>query len=218
MPGRYPTPAQTSLYINGVWIDDAYRVSYSKTNPLAPLYGYNEEHFSAVALGKTLVTGSLIISYRYPGYLMAAIKNEVSGVKRKRDLANEAAAAILRAPATLRVAMLEEARQRGFLDHLESQFTELFAGNGQGSGNKVESPVANSGVDSDTEIKIYFDNPEVAYHVKIIQGVQFSGESMEIDAGAAAGGSSSVSGRPLFEAYSFIAKDVVENIVPGNVP
>ena len=72
---HYPTPAQTTVFIGGYHIDDAYGVHFEVQHPRVPLYSYNQSEFSQVADGKILVTGTLMINFRYPGYLAEAIKN-----------------------------------------------------------------------------------------------------------------------------------------------
>lgn len=81
--GDYPTPNETKLYINGQWIDDAFRVDHEMSNPKVPIYGYHQRNFSQVADGKVIVSGNLMIHFRYPGYLMYAINDQLT----QRELA-----------------------------------------------------------------------------------------------------------------------------------
>ena len=70
----YPTPSTTKCYINDVELDDIFRVDFKRNKNHQPIYGYNDEQFGFVAKGKELVTGQIIINFRYPGYLTAVIK------------------------------------------------------------------------------------------------------------------------------------------------
>jgi len=69
----YPTPAQTTVFIGDQYLDDAYSINFEIQQPRVPLYGYNQSYFSLMADGKILITGTLIINFRYPGYLQTAI-------------------------------------------------------------------------------------------------------------------------------------------------
>jgi hypothetical protein len=77
----YPTPSTCSYAIhmtnpNGVSpggehydVDDMYRVDFQRRISRQPIYGYDDKKFGFVAEGKELVTGNIIINFRYPGYL-----------------------------------------------------------------------------------------------------------------------------------------------------
>ena len=81
---NYPTPAQTSVFIGGFHVDDAYGIHFEVQHPRVPLYSYNQSEYTQVADGKILVTGTLMINFRYPGYLAEAIEND----QRIQDTAN----------------------------------------------------------------------------------------------------------------------------------
>jgi len=78
----YLTPSTTTYYINGVLIDDMYRVDFRRAINRQPVYGYNSRQFDFVADGKELITGNLIINFRYPGYLRNVI---VDGKLRENE-------------------------------------------------------------------------------------------------------------------------------------
>jgi hypothetical protein len=71
----YPSPSTVTYFINDVWIDDMFRVDFQRKVNYQPIWGYDSRKFDFIAKGKEIVTGNLIINYRYPGYLRAAIKN-----------------------------------------------------------------------------------------------------------------------------------------------
>lgn len=65
----YPTPSTTTYYINEFLIDDMYRVDFTRRVQHQPIWGYDSKKWDFVAKGKELVTGNLILNFRYPGYL-----------------------------------------------------------------------------------------------------------------------------------------------------
>lgn len=71
----YPSPSTVTYFINDVLIDDMFRVDFQRKVNYQPIWGYDSRKFDFIAKGKEIVTGNLIINYRYPGYLRAAIKN-----------------------------------------------------------------------------------------------------------------------------------------------
>lgn len=77
IPGQYPTAGDARVYINEFWIDDTLRVDYSIDHPKIPMWGYHQKYTADVAAGKVLVTGNMMIHFRYPGYLMYAISQKL---------------------------------------------------------------------------------------------------------------------------------------------
>jgi hypothetical protein len=72
--GDYPTPGDVKIYIDDLWVDDAYRIDYEEQDKKIPLWGYHQKKYSDVADGKAIVVGNIIIHYRFPGYLNHAIQ------------------------------------------------------------------------------------------------------------------------------------------------
>jgi len=69
----YYTPAQVTVYLNGYLVDDACAISYEVSDNWTPLWGHNDRLFRRVAEGQTMVMGSLLVRFRYHGYLKRAI-------------------------------------------------------------------------------------------------------------------------------------------------
>ena len=88
----YPTPSTTNYYINGYLIDDVFRIDFKRAQQHQPIYGYHSDKFDFVARGKELVTGQIVINYRYPGYLRNVIerghisKNDLSAAVFNKNL------------------------------------------------------------------------------------------------------------------------------------
>jgi hypothetical protein len=79
MPKKfYPSPSSTTYYINEYLLSDMYRVDFKRDVRKQPIYGYDSKQFDFVAKGKELVTGQLVVNYRYPGYLRNVIKQAAS--------------------------------------------------------------------------------------------------------------------------------------------
>ena len=78
----YYTPAQVTVFLNSYLIDDACAISYDVMDNWLPLYGHNDRLFRNLAQGQTLVTGDLIIRFRYHGYLKRAITAVSDGMSK----------------------------------------------------------------------------------------------------------------------------------------
>lgn len=218
-PGAYPTPAQVSVFVGDVWIDDAFRLEVRYQNPQIPLYGYSEAEFSEVAQGKRIVQGSLIINYRYPEYLRTAI--ESIGYKRmERSKAIEMINDLRTSSVEDRIAALEEARALGRGKEMKPIFVNEFA---QRRG-KIQPEFARDKAGQDrlathipsamrmsaseeVTLKIFFDTPEAAQYHWEVEGVHLVGSAMTIS-NQAQGGDASASGMPLYEVYTFFARRI----------
>jgi len=220
--GSYPTPAQVSVFVGNVWVDDAYRIEVRDQNQLIPLYGYADKEFTAVAQGKRIVQGSLIINYRYPEYLLAAIDGH-GHKKVEMESAVALAHALQNADITERIAILEQARMNGVGKEMREVFTSKYLK--EVTFNSPEDlrtrfllerwyPSATSlpstmQMDPKREIslRIWFDMQERARYYTSIEGVRFVGRAMTVS-NAAGGGDASSSGQPLYEIYTFFAKRI----------
>jgi hypothetical protein len=70
----YFSGAQTEISIGKFKVDEAIEVEGVYSMSQTPIYGYASTHFNTVAVGKVLVSGSIIINYVFDGYLYAFIK------------------------------------------------------------------------------------------------------------------------------------------------
>lgn len=109
----YPSPSTVTYFINDILIDDMFRVDFQRKVNYQPIWGYDSRKFDFIAKGKEIVTGNLIINYRYPGYLRAAIKaaeesNNAIRVAAEREIENKQNSAI----------------GQGFLQEIDSQILE----------------------------------------------------------------------------------------------
>lgn len=96
IPGQYPTSGDVKVFIDGKWVDDTLRVSVEEECRKVPLWGYHQKFMGGVADGKMIVTGTLAIHFRFPGYLMYAIQGIVD--RRKMQEADRLMNAEQRGP------------------------------------------------------------------------------------------------------------------------
>jgi hypothetical protein len=74
----YPSPSAVTYYINGLFIDDVFRVDFERKVTHQPVWGFDSQTYDFIARGKEVVSGNIIVNFRYPGYLRAAIKHSKS--------------------------------------------------------------------------------------------------------------------------------------------
>lgn len=65
----YPTASSVAGFLDGYHVDQLYQIQYKESNNLLPIYGYNDKFFSSVAQGKYLVQGVIVINFITPLYL-----------------------------------------------------------------------------------------------------------------------------------------------------
>jgi hypothetical protein len=232
---NYPSPAETKIYINNSWIDDAYRVDYTVSNPRTPLYDYTSTFFKDVAEGHTIVHGQLILNFRFPGYLMTAIKDNL-GYQKQRGIfktglvarqfqsrsldgsrgtaqSSELIRDLLEGSAQERVSKLLAYKRLGALEHVKQVSDALF-GDGTNMislGGETAGAVATHQGRLPFSITMRYGGEEALY-TKTIEECYLVGESQVISASAIAGGDLSASGMPIFEIYSFFGRKVSDTV------
>jgi len=97
-PGQYPTAGDARVFINEHWVDDTLRCDVDVQHRKIPLYGYHQKYYADMAAGKVIVTGSLMIHFRFPGYLMYAIGKTLGRKALEVYDQDEALRAQLRSP------------------------------------------------------------------------------------------------------------------------
>lgn len=237
----YPTPAQTSVFIGDLYIDDAYRVSFEVEHPRVPLYGYNRNTFSVVADGKLLITGNLTINYRFPGYLTQAIESHRQRVFERtasdtRYLPLGSTRGLLpehQEPPPSRVWVrkkFEELRKttKGS-DRLALLAHSLRAGTFRPTSQILETmfsvgahqrpfssqhtnPAAMKSKGGGFDIQVVFGDGYGPQRVDLIRDCFITGMGKAISA-SAGGGDVSVSGMPIYEVYPFIARTIEHYVI-----
>jgi len=70
----YFSGSQARIYINDYLAEEVTQIDGSYSYAHYPIYGYRSKHFDAVASGRVLVSGNLMINYISSGYLYAFAK------------------------------------------------------------------------------------------------------------------------------------------------
>lgn len=83
----YFTGSQASIWIDDIWVDEVFGISFSASQSILPIFGYASSLFDAVARGKVLVQGVFEINFVDEGYLYSVL-NELAR-RRSGDKATE---------------------------------------------------------------------------------------------------------------------------------
>jgi hypothetical protein len=78
--------AQISLFVDGIWMDDAVAISFTLSNPKSPVYGYNSQYYDLVAQGNKVVQGQLIVAYTEEGYLTSIMAQRYKNIYGTTDI------------------------------------------------------------------------------------------------------------------------------------
>lgn len=217
----YPSPAEVKIFIDGNWVDDAYRVDYAISTPRTPLYDYTSRFYKHLADGHTTVQGQLIINFRFPGYLQAALDNKLFRDPRVLKALEDAGdmyrdLAVGTAEDKLRTLM--EMKAQGSLKPAK-QVSQSVWGTGphavpgvslDASARTHKNVLSQQDIDR-FDLEIWYGGEEANYS-HAIRDCVIIGESQVISAAAMAGGDLSASSLPIFEVYSFFAKRVESRI------
>ena len=204
--GDYPTPAQITVSIGDVWLDDALRVEFREESPKIPIFGYDERRPSVFADGRSYVSGSIVINYRFPGYILWAARYKHTR-RAKIQEAVELITRIREATVEERIRLLDEARQQGIEDEIADILEKSVTGYDEGKSipNILENPASEG-----FQVRIWFDTPEHSLYYRSINGVRFTGRSLAVNNSVNAGADMSASGMPILEVYTFVASEVTD--------
>lgn len=84
----YFTGAQAEIWIGNTFLAESTEVNYSYPAEKVPLYSYASTHFVAMATGRVIVTGSIMINFIEKGYLFKALNNYKNEQKNFSDKLN----------------------------------------------------------------------------------------------------------------------------------
>lgn len=215
----YFSGAITNLYIGDILVDEVTSLKYNLEQQKRPVYGYASSNWNFMARGTTIVTGYFTINFKEAGYLYYVLEyfnNLNVGVDR-------ATAPILE-PVTQKnkgqVTISKENIERlinGNIDYDRNEFYTSLASledeEFEDLAEKFEDKIWNQSArkleetrtrpDEFSEFDIFItygnvDSPSVNHTGRRITGVELTGQSQIIE----------ISGEPLQEAYTFIARDV----------
>ena len=228
----YPTPSDVKCYIGNIELDDIFRVDFKRQINHQPVYGYNSQQFDFVAKGKELVNGQIVINFRYPGYLTAAIEKSKKEQVNNSDVYTDefdvsktnSALADIEKNAVDGMSPIEKTKyianklKAGYLtnqDIVDQIKYNLDKSYGVNTGNVLEkATVFDSPLDRSTD-KYTFDmmikygnHDKDAGFYRVFTNCVLVGESSTYSAAAGAGNDMSSSAQPIFEIYPFFAKTV----------
>jgi len=229
----YPTPASVTYYIGDILIDDMFRVDFQRKVDHQPVWGYDSQTYDFVARGKEIVSGSIIINYRYPGYLKAAIqryyenKNKTNQIVNNNIMGEEEVAYDPTFFRTLDKLDLEnKVKVLGnqliknnrttvaMVSKLKENMRKLYGANGttaeeaDGSTEFYQSILDQKQIyQFDLSVRYGFQNVTGGY-IRRFKDCVIIGESETVNAAAGLGGDLSSSAQPILEVYSFFAKTI----------
>jgi hypothetical protein len=224
MSDKYYTPCNVGIYIGGYKLSDAFRVDWDARDSKTPLYGWADDTFSAVTNGRKIVTGRLIINYKYPGYLSTAITEFTHGENPvdNREAANQMDEYLSKSSVE-RVKLLAQLASKNFGnkygDNRLGSRTGL--GSDRGSIQMAGGPMREFSSMSEAykqkrtfDILVAYGDITTEEHIETtIKDAYIVGQSQVISASATGGGDVSSSGSPIYEIYSFFAKEILERSV-----
>ena len=213
--------ANVSLYIGDIWVDEVTSIKYQIEQQKRPVYGYASYHWDFVAKGTSMVTGMFTINFKESGYLYYVLKrlqdaganahltptqiaegkvNETTPIERDNiERFLERPMGELKYKDLADIAALPDAKFENYAEAFEDAVW--------GSTGETLDSVASAEhrrVDHMESFDIFIvygnmDDHTSNHTVKRIQKVELVGQSQLVE----------VSGEPIQEAYTFIARDVV---------
>jgi hypothetical protein len=226
--GDYLTPSHSAVYINEWHVEDCYDVRWQTEDTTSPSFDYMRREYQAISPGKVLVSGSLAINFRYPGYLTNALidhsKKNAVGTPAELRFSKELSSWIsdmVQGTKADKFKLLVEAAAKGqtFLDRVAVASSAMLSlppsGDFARRGTEVKLPYDYQNSDPLGQIKpidiwIFYGDPQDQFVADKLSGVVFVGQSKTLSAGASTGGGVSSSGTPIMEIYPFFAKNVTQ--------
>jgi hypothetical protein len=218
MSDKYYTPCNVGIYIGGYRLSDAFRVDWDARDSKTPLYGWADDTFSAVTNGRKIISGRLVINYKYPGYLSTAI-NEFTHNQNPIDTRKEVheTEEFLSKSSVERVKWLAQVAAKNYGDNELGGSVNWAGGSIQMAGEPLRefSSALEAYKQKRTfDILVAYGDIMSEDHIELlIKDAYIVGQSQVISASATGGGDVSSSGSPIYEIYSFFAKEILENLV-----
>jgi hypothetical protein len=210
-PREYFSGTDCYISFNNVPIDEIVTLEFALQEPIVPIYGYASYTYDAVAHGARIVTGAFTIAFKESLYIRSALEKlssqNVSSSNPKRPTSNMNTAELLAWMKGKDFKQIEELANR-YGERLWNKEASTMV-------NKQHSPFFST-VNSDLSaygfdiiisygselIEIGKEVKDFPGTVKIINGVHLTGVNQVVQP----------SGEPIYERYSFIAKDIDNTI------
>jgi len=210
--------ANVSLYIGDIWIDEITSIKYQIEQQKRPVFGYASYHWDFVAKGTSMVTGMFTINFKESSYLFYVLDRiRKAGTNahltptelingQTRPIDRNTIERFLEKPMD-RLKYKDIADIASLPDDKFENLAEQFEDTVWGKTGETLDSVAYADhrrVDHMDSFDIFLaygnmDDHTSNHTVKRIQRVELIGQSQLIE----------VSGEPIQEAYTFIARDVV---------
>ena len=213
--------ANVSLYIGDIWVDEVTSIKYQIEQQKRPIYGYASYHWDFVAKGTSMVTGMFTINFKESGYLYYVLKRiQDAGANAHltpTELAEGSTSQTNPIDRNTIERFLEKPLDRekykdiadiaSLPDEKFENYAEQFEDTVWGkTGETLDSVTSTEHrrVDHMDSFDIFIvygnmDDQTSNHTVKRIQKVELVGQSQLVE----------VSGEPIQEAYTFLARDVV---------
>lgn len=214
LPGKALNASSAKVYINGYWVDDFVSMRYEYQNPKVPFRGYHQKEWTAVADGKLMVIGNMVLNFRYPGYILRAI-SAISGVDAEiQNRFNMSKARLYELIDRIRVAspqervtILSSAPPEAF--DLMSELMDATLNGGipeTQSANPVELGPSDPWSGSrGFDVDIVYGDEDNAFVERLVS-VHMTSQARDMTNSASQGA------EPLYDAYSFFAKKIVVDL------
>jgi hypothetical protein len=233
----YPTPSTTRYFIQGVEIDDIFRVDFRRNVQHQPIYGYNSKQYGFIAEGKELVMGSIIINFRYPGYLRNIVLRQLQGKERmQEEFGSKFSTENAISNASLQMTLDDVDMQGSTTDKmaiLANRMTEALRTQRVATNNDIvkklkdvfeqkfysttrvdeptalESPLStHRAYPFDLSVQYGFHHGNAIPYHRVFRDCVLTGESETVSAAAGAGNDMSSSAQPILETYQFFARTI----------
>ena len=183
---RYYSSTDAKLFFGDEELEEIVSINWQMQEPKMPLYGYNSFTFDEVAVGSRIIQGTFIINYLIPNYLAKLVRTNAksSSVEAEDKKSNDQSDA---GKKTTTVATAHD-KPGGSLYSSDS-----------GTGGKINHHRAHTNLPQNFSIKIRYGSdkegkvPYITFDEVWLQGVAHT---------------ITENGSPIYEQYSFIARDV----------
>jgi hypothetical protein len=210
-PREYFSGIDCYISFDNVPIDEIVTMQFSLQEPIVPIYGYASYTYDAVAHGSRIVTGSFRINFKESLYIKSALiklgNAGISSAAPKKPTANMNTTELLawmKGKSFSEIEDLADAYSEKMWAKakdtvINRQHIPFFTGAGTALSNYGFDIILSYGNEL---IEIGKKLDELPGTVKFINGVHLTGVTQVVQP----------SGEPIFEEYSFIAKDLDDTI------
>lgn len=183
---RYYSSTDAKLFFGDEELDEIVSIQWQMQEPKMPLYGYNSFTFDDVAVGSRIIQGTFIINYLIPNYLAKLVKTNAKTVE-KNDTEKKANDQSTVGKETTNTAVAHD------------KPSDSIYSSDSGDSGKIDHHKAHTNLPQNFSIKIRYGSdkegkvPYITFDEVWIEGMAHT---------------ITENGSPIYEQYSFIARDV----------